>query len=174
MQRGGIVKSVARLIRRRACSPRVARLAPRPLNGAGGTFWPQSVAANMVTTSPYLEAPRRLRAFVRAHETSLVVLAALVGTVGGLVVAAMSARVQALHVVLFTLQTGERLSSQLKIEPPRSLLLNLHSTSYGVHRACELDQRPVAGILTTRPLCSAMAESHNTRKSDMRRMKVAI
>src|ERR1700724_3657512 len=31
----------------------------------------------MVTTSRYLEAPRRLRAFVRAHETSLVVLAGL-------------------------------------------------------------------------------------------------
>src|SRR3982074_643662 len=123
MQRGGIVKSVARLIRRRACSPRVARSAPRPLNGAGGTFWPQSVAANMVTTSPYFEAPRRLRAFVRAHETSLVVLAALVGTVGGLVVAAMSAAVEGLHVLLFNLQTGERLSSQLKIEPLRALLV---------------------------------------------------
>jgi len=33
----------------------------------------------MVTTSRFLEAPRRLRAFVRAHETSLVALAALVG-----------------------------------------------------------------------------------------------
>src|SRR3981189_1799260 len=77
----------------------------------------------MVTTSPYLEAPRRLRAFVRAHETSLVVLAALVGTVGGLVVAAMSAAVEGLHVLLFNLQTGERLSSQLKIEPLRALLV---------------------------------------------------
>ena len=31
----------------------------------------------MITKSPYLEAPRRLRAFVRAHETSLVILAAV-------------------------------------------------------------------------------------------------
>jgi len=31
----------------------------------------------------YVEAPQRLRAFVRAHETSLVVLAALVGLMGG-------------------------------------------------------------------------------------------
>ncbi|HEY2212510.1 MAG TPA: chloride channel protein, partial [Bradyrhizobium sp.] len=77
----------------------------------------------MVTTSRYLEAPRRLRAFVRAHETSLVVLAALVGTVGGLVVAAMSAAVQGLHMLLFNLQMGERLSSQLKIEPLRALLV---------------------------------------------------
>jgi CIC family chloride channel protein len=77
----------------------------------------------MVTTSRYLEAPRRLRAFVRAHETSLVVLAALVGTIGGLVVAAMSAVVEGLHVLLFNLEMGERLSSQLRIEPLRALLV---------------------------------------------------
>jgi CIC family chloride channel protein len=79
--------------------------------------------AKMVTTSRYFEAPRRLRAFVRAHETSLVVLAALVGTIGGLVVAAMSAAVEGLHVVLFNLQMGERLSSQVSIEPLRALLV---------------------------------------------------
>jgi CIC family chloride channel protein len=32
----------------------------------------------MATTFRYLEAPRRWRAYVRAHETSLVVLAALI------------------------------------------------------------------------------------------------
>jgi CIC family chloride channel protein len=77
----------------------------------------------MNTKSPYLEAPRRLRAFVRAHETSLVVLAALVGTAGGLVVVAMGAAVEALHVVLFDLDAGGRLSSQIKIEPLRALLV---------------------------------------------------
>jgi CIC family chloride channel protein len=77
----------------------------------------------MVITSRYLEAPRRLRAFVRAHETSLVVLAALIGTIGGLVVAAMGAAVQGLHVLLFNLEIGNRLSSQLKIEPLRALLV---------------------------------------------------
>jgi len=77
----------------------------------------------MVTSSRYLEAPRRLRAFVRAHETSLVVLAALVGTIGGLVVAAMSAAVEALHVVLFNLEMGDRLSSQFRIETWRALLV---------------------------------------------------
>jgi chloride channel protein, CIC family len=77
----------------------------------------------MITKFRYLEAPRRLRAFVRAHETSLVVLAALVGTLGGLVVAAMSAAVEALHVVLFNLESGDRLSSQLRIEPLRALLV---------------------------------------------------
>src|ERR1700720_4014501 len=77
----------------------------------------------MVTTSRYLEAPRRLRAFVRAHETSLVVLAALVGVIGGLMVAAMSAVVEAMHVLLFDLEMGERLSSQFRIEPLRASLV---------------------------------------------------
>jgi chloride channel protein, CIC family len=77
----------------------------------------------MVTSSRFLEAPQRLRAFVRAHETSLVVLAALVGTVGGLVVAAMGAAVEALHVAFFNLEWGDRLSSQFRIDPLRALLV---------------------------------------------------
>jgi len=77
----------------------------------------------MVTTSRYLEAPRRLRAFVRAHETSLVVLAGLVGTIGGLVVVAMSVAVAGLHALLFDISIRERLSSQPSIEPLRALLV---------------------------------------------------
>src|ERR1700687_3627032 len=102
MQRDGIVKGVGALIRRRARAHRDCTIGPR---------------------TPYLEAPRRLRAFVRAHETSLAVLAALVGTIGGLVVAAMSAAVEGLHVLLFNLQMGERLSSQFRVEPRRALLV---------------------------------------------------
>ena len=60
----------------------------------------------------FLEAPRRLRAFVRAHETSLVVLAALVGTIAGCVVLAMAIAVAALHAVLFDISIRDRLSSQ--------------------------------------------------------------
>jgi len=77
----------------------------------------------MMIKSPYLEAPPRLRAFVRAHETSLVALASVVGIMGGLVVAAMSAAVQLLHVVLFNLEPGDRLSSQFRIDPTRALLV---------------------------------------------------
>jgi chloride channel protein, CIC family len=77
----------------------------------------------MVTTSRFIEAPRRLRAFVRAHETSLVVLAALIGVIGGLVVAAMSAAVEAMHVLLFNVEIGERLSSQFAIDPLRAVLV---------------------------------------------------
>jgi hypothetical protein len=77
----------------------------------------------MVTTSRYLEAPQRLRAFVRAHETSLVILAALIGIVGGVVVVAMSVAVAGLHAVLFDISIRERLSSQISIDPWRALLV---------------------------------------------------
>jgi CIC family chloride channel protein len=77
----------------------------------------------MVPTSRYLEAPRRLRAFVRAHETSLVVLAALIGTIAGLVVIVMSVAVAGLHALLFNISIRERLSSQDSIEPLRALLV---------------------------------------------------
>ena len=77
----------------------------------------------MVTTARHLEAPQRLRAFVRAHETSLVILAALIGIVGGVVVVAMSVAVAALHAVLFDISIRERLSSQIRIDPWRALLV---------------------------------------------------
>jgi CIC family chloride channel protein len=77
----------------------------------------------MLITSRYFEAPLRLRAFVRAHETSLVVLAALVGTVSGWVVLAMSVAVAALHALLFNIDIRERLSSQFSIEPLRAVLV---------------------------------------------------
>src|SRR6202171_1401108 len=87
----------------------------------------------MVTSSRYLEAPRRLRAFVRAHETSLVVLAALIGTIGGLVVLAMSVAVAGLHALLFNISIQERLSSQTSIETLRALLVpSLGGLSLGV------------------------------------------
>src|SRR6195256_5987472 len=77
----------------------------------------------MVTTTRYLEAPRRLRAFVRAHETSLVVLAALIGTIAGLVLLAMRGAVAALHALLFNISIRERLSSQASIETLRAVLV---------------------------------------------------
>jgi CIC family chloride channel protein len=79
--------------------------------------------SEMATPSRYLEAPRRLRAFVRAHETSLVVLAAMIGTIGGLVVLAMSVAVAALHALLFNISIAERLSSQPSVETLRAVLV---------------------------------------------------
>jgi CIC family chloride channel protein len=101
----------------------------------------------MVTTSRYLEAPRRLRAFVRAHETNLVVLAALVGIIGGLVVAAMSAAVQGLHVILFNIDMDERLSSQFSVEPLRALLIpSLGGLALGIAFLLLLRWRPAREI----------------------------
>jgi chloride channel protein, CIC family len=101
----------------------------------------------MVSTSRYFEAPRRLRAFVRAHETSLVVLAALIGTVGGLVVAAMSAAVQGMHALLFNLDLGDRLSSQYAIDPWRAVLVpSLGGLALGVAFLVLLRWRPAREI----------------------------
>jgi CIC family chloride channel protein len=72
-----------------------------------------------------LEIPRRLRALVRARESSLILLAALVGVVAGLVVAVMSASVDLLHEVLFNLQHGERLSARLTLDPVLALSVPL-------------------------------------------------
>ncbi len=64
-----------------------------------------------------LEIPRRLRAVVRARESSLILLAALVGAVAGLVVAAMGTGVDLLHELFFHLARGERLSARLTLNP---------------------------------------------------------
>lgn len=66
---------------------------------------------------------RRLRALVRSRESSLVILAGVVGVVGGLVVAAMSAGVDLLHAGLFHLTNGERLSAQLSLNPLLAVLV---------------------------------------------------
>jgi CIC family chloride channel protein len=101
----------------------------------------------MVTRSRYLEAPRRLRAFVRAHETSLVVLAALIGTLAGLVVVVMSVAVAGLHALLFNISIRERLSSQDSIEPLRALLVpSLGGLLLGVAFLLLLRWRPAREI----------------------------
>jgi chloride channel protein, CIC family len=72
-----------------------------------------------------LEIPRRLRAVVRARESSLILLAALVGVLGGLVVAAMGDAVDLLHEYFFNLQHGERLSARLMLNPLLALSVPL-------------------------------------------------
>jgi CIC family chloride channel protein len=69
------------------------------------------------------DVPRRLRAFVRARETSLVLLAILIGALGGLAVAGMSALVDLLHIVLFRLEPGERLSARPSLDPALAILV---------------------------------------------------
>jgi CIC family chloride channel protein len=72
-----------------------------------------------------LEIPRRLRAVVRARESSLILLAALVGVLGGIVVAAMGDAVDLLHEYFFNLQHGERLSARLVLNPVLALSVPL-------------------------------------------------
>ncbi len=72
-----------------------------------------------------LEIPRRLRAVVRARESSLIALAILVGIVGGLVVAAMGRSVDLLHEWFFQLSSGERLSARLTLNPVLALSVPL-------------------------------------------------
>jgi len=104
-------------------------------------------SGEMVTRARYLEAPQRLRAFVRAHEASLVVLALLIGTLGGLAVAVMSVAVEGLHVLLFNLEWGDRLSAQFHIEPLRALLVpSLGGLLLGVAFLLLLRWRPAREI----------------------------
>jgi chloride channel protein, CIC family len=65
---------------------------------------------------PRIEIPPRLRALVRARETSLVVLAMGVGLISGVVVLAMSAVVNGLHALFFNLPYGTRLSSVSELD----------------------------------------------------------
>lgn len=69
------------------------------------------------------EVPRRLRAVVRARESSLIMLAALVGAIAGLVVAAMGALVALMHLTLFHLDPGERLSGRVLLDPLHAVLI---------------------------------------------------
>ena len=64
-----------------------------------------------------LEVPHRLRAIVRARESSIIALAAAIGLAGGLVVAGMSEAVGLMHLVFFGLDPGERLSARAWINP---------------------------------------------------------
>ncbi|MFZ0846684.1 MAG: chloride channel protein [Pseudolabrys sp.] len=64
-----------------------------------------------------IEVPRRLRAMVRARESSLIVLAAIVGAIAGLVVTAMGEIVSVMHVIFFGLDPGERLSGRVSLDP---------------------------------------------------------
>ncbi len=73
--------------------------------------------ATLISFVREFEVPRRLRAFVRARETSLVLLASIVGAVSGLVVAAMGASVGMLHIVFFGIEPGERLSAVAALDP---------------------------------------------------------
>jgi chloride channel protein, CIC family len=89
------------------------------------------------------EIPRRLRAFVRARESSLIALAALVGAAAGVVVAAMGSGVDLLHRVLFHLDDGVRLSGLLRLDPMIAISVPLAGgLVFGVARELIVRWRP--------------------------------
>ncbi len=69
-----------------------------------------------------VSAPKRLRALVRSRESSIIVLSAVVGALGGLVVAGMGAVVAGFHAVLFGIPFGYRLSALPEIWPVQALV----------------------------------------------------
>lgn len=93
------------------------------------------------------EVPHRLRAIVRARESSVIVLAALAGATAGLVVAGMGTAVAYMHLVLFGIEPGARLSGQLTLNPVYALvvpcvgglLLGLATTAIARWRGSEVD-----------------------------------
>lgn len=68
-----------------------------------------------------MQAPQRLRALVRGDEIWLVVLAALLGIVAGLLVVAMNETCQLAHQLFYGLADGQRLSAQFKLVAWRAL-----------------------------------------------------
>jgi chloride channel protein, CIC family len=64
-----------------------------------------------------IEVPQRLRAIVRARESSLIILAAGVGAVAGVIIAIMGHSVDLFHHLFFRLAPGQRLSSVVALDP---------------------------------------------------------
>jgi chloride channel protein, CIC family len=93
------------------------------------------------------EIPHRLRAIVRARESSIIVLAAIVGVLGGLVVVIMGTAVGFMHLSAFGLDPGERLSGRFSLDPLRAfvtpclggLLFGLVTAYISRRRASEVD-----------------------------------
>jgi chloride channel protein, CIC family len=89
------------------------------------------------------EIPQRLRAIVRARESSLIALAALAGVVAGLIVAAMGTGVDFLHRLLFRLGPEVRLSELPRLSPLVALSVPLiGGLVFGVARELIARWRP--------------------------------
>jgi len=93
------------------------------------------------------EVPNRLRAFVRARESSVIVLGAAVGALAGVVTALMSYGVDLLHSLFFGLRMGERLSAVAAIDPlPALLVPALGGVALGVASAVMAARRPAREV----------------------------
>ncbi len=80
---------------------------------------------------------------VRARESSLIALAAVVGAIAGLVVTAMGAGVDTLHRLFFQLEPGVRLSGLLRLEPAIAISVPLvGGLVFGIARELIAHWRP--------------------------------
>ena len=70
-----------------------------------------------------ISAPKTLRALVRGDEISLVILAAVLGILAGLLVVGMNQASQLAHEILFGLPSGQRLSGQARLERWHAVLV---------------------------------------------------
>ncbi|HEY7229121.1 MAG TPA: chloride channel protein [Pseudolabrys sp.] len=78
---------------------------------------------SMLSFAHPLEVPHRLRAIVRARESSIIALAIVVGIIAGLAVVAMGEGVRLMHELFFRLEPGERLSGRVALDPLRAFLV---------------------------------------------------
>jgi chloride channel protein, CIC family len=91
----------------------------------------------------HFEVPRLLRTQVRARESNLVLLAAAIGGIAGLVVAGMSSGVNALHALFFAVPPGQRLSTLSSLDPVVALLVpTLGGLAFGLATSLLTRWRP--------------------------------
>jgi chloride channel protein, CIC family len=95
----------------------------------------------------YLEVPPTLRALVRRREWSLIALGAAVGAAAGLVVAAMSFGVNALHALFFNLPAGQRLSALDALDPYLAILVpSIGGLAFGLALVALTRWRPLREV----------------------------
>src|SRR5215831_4852028 len=118
----------------------------------GDAFKPHRLMLNSLKNvrSPWradFEVPQFLRAQVRARESSLALLAAVVGAAAGLVVAAMSSCVGALHALFFAVPAGEQLSTLAALNPVAAVAVpTIGGLAFGLATLALTRRRPLREI----------------------------
>ena len=93
------------------------------------------------------EVPQFLRAQVRARESSLALLAAVIGAAAGLVVAVMSSCVGALHALFFAVPAGEELSTLAALNPIAAVAVpTVGGLAFGLATLALTRRRPLREI----------------------------
>ncbi|MDX7949954.1 chloride channel protein [Lichenihabitans sp. Uapishka_5] len=109
--------------------------------------------------------PAALRRFVRSRASGLVLVAVLIGLVGGLLVVALSATVQFLHETLFGLARNQHLSAMPALTPWRGILVPC--IGGGVLALLTATARPLAGRLADAIEANALYGGHLSMKGSL-------